>query len=322
MHFAYQPRKSSHPPVYPTRSQSRSLTYNQRRQLKIGAIILCSLFFFILIIRRLSSGGEDRIPPGTPEVVIVTLIDEENMSKEYIAKIQENRKDYAARHGYATFFPTVSSYPSINDSPRTWSLVPALRHAMTLHPHSTYFFSLSPHALIMNPSLNLRSHILAPQTLEKVMLRDKSIVPPDSVIKTFGNLKADWIDLVLTQDGEGLCQGSFILKNGDWARFFLDTWFDPLYRSYNFQKAEAHALEHIIQWHPTILTKLGLIPSRLLNSYNLEIASRGGKNVMYRDGDFVVRLVGCESDPNRSCEKEFDEWSSKLKDTEEKKIGR
>ncbi|KAL8783471.1 MAG: hypothetical protein Q9213_004608 [Squamulea squamosa] len=319
MHFAYQPRKSSHPPAYPARGQSRSLTYNQRRQLKIGAIILCSLLFFLLIIPRLSSGGADRIPAGTPEVVIVTLIDEENMSKEYIAKIQENRKDYAARHGYTTFFPTVSSYPSINDSPRTWSLVPALRHAITLHPHSSYFFALSPHALIMNPSINLRSHVFAPQTLEKVMLRDKPIVPPDSVIKTFGNLKGDWIDLILTQDGEGLCQGSFIIKNGEWAKFFLDTWFDPLYRSYNFQKAEAHALEHIVQWHPTILTKLGLIPSRLLNTYNVDIASRGGKDVMYRDGDFVVRLVGCESDPNRSCEKEFDEFNSKLKDA---KIGR
>lgn len=94
----------------------------------------------------------------------------------------------------------------------------------------------------MNPTLNLRTHILAPKRLEKLMLRDKPVVPPDSVIKTFGNLKGDRIDLVLTQDGEGLCPGSFVLKNGEWAQFFLDTWFDPLYRSYNFQKAEAHAL--------------------------------------------------------------------------------
>ena len=36
--------------------------------------------------------------------------------------------------------------------------------------------------------------------------------------------------------------GSFVLRNGDWARFLLDTWFDPLYRSYNFQKAELHTL--------------------------------------------------------------------------------
>lgn len=113
---------------------------------------------------------------------------------------------------------------------------------MTKYQHTTYFFALSAHALIMNPSLSLESHILEKRRLESIMLKDKPVVPPDSVIKTFSHLKSDKIDIVLTQDGEGLCQGSFILRRGDWARFFLDTWFDPLYRSYNFQKAEGHAL--------------------------------------------------------------------------------
>lgn len=113
---------------------------------------------------------------------------------------------------------------------------------MTKYQHTTYFFALSARALIMNPSLSLHSHILEKRRIESIMLRDKPVVPPDSVIKTFSHLKSDKIDIVLTQDGEGLCQGSFILRRGDWARFFLDTWFDPLYRSYNFQKAEGHAL--------------------------------------------------------------------------------
>ena len=101
------------------------------------------------------------------------------------------------------------------------------------------------------------------------MLKDKPVVPPDSVIRTFGNLKADRIDLILTQDGEGLSPGSFVLKNGEWAKFFLDTWFDPLYRSYNFQKAEAHALVrsslfHLIPFHiissPSPLPPLNSLP--------------------------------------------------------------
>ena len=94
----------------------------------------------------------------------------------------------------------------------------------------------------MNPKLSLTSHIMTPQRLESLMLKDKPVVPPDSVIHTFSHIKGDKIDLVLTQDGEGLCQESFILRQGEWAQFFLDIWFDPLYRSYNFQKAEGHAL--------------------------------------------------------------------------------
>ncbi|KAL8710754.1 MAG: hypothetical protein Q9220_004772 [cf. Caloplaca sp. 1 TL-2023] len=309
MHGVLPSRKTSHPPPYAARgSRSSSL---RRKQLQLGAIVLACALCLILIISRLFGSSAERIPPGTPEVVVVTLIDEEVMSPSYISKIQANRKDYAARHGYTTFFPNATSYPT-SSSPRSWSLIPALRHALTLHPHSTYFFSLSPHALIANPALPLRAHLLERRRLETLMLRDKPVVPPDSVIKTFGNLRGDRIDLVLTQDGEGLCQGSFVLRGGEWARFFLDTWWDPLYRSYNFQKAEGHALEHIVQWHPTILTKLALVPQRLLNSYNVDIASRGGKDAMYKDGDFVVRLVGCDTDANRDCEKEFDEFSERL----------
>ena len=189
----------------------------------------------------------------------------------------------------------------------------------------------------MNPSINLKSHVLDAKRLESLMLRDKPVVPPDSVIRTFSHLKGDKVDLILTQDNEGLAQGSFILRRGEWAKFFLDTWFDPLYRSYNFQKAEGHALvhhpspapllrklfaltipssflqEHIVQWHPTILTKLALVPQHLINSYGVDIASRGGKEVMHKEGEFVVRLIGCELDSARYCEKEFDTYYQQWK---------
>jgi mannan polymerase II complex MNN11 subunit len=79
------------------------------------------------------------------------------------------------------------------------------------------------------------------------MVVEVPIVPPDSVIKTFSGLKGDHVDFVITQDHDGLSEKSFILRRGEWAKFFLDVWFDPLYRTYNFQRAERHALEHIVQ---------------------------------------------------------------------------
>lgn len=95
-----------------------------------------------------------------------------------------------------------------------------------------------------------------PRRLESLMLVDKPVVPPDSVIKTFSHLKGDRIDFVLSQDNEGLAGGSMVIRSGEWAKFFLDSWFDPLYRTYNFQKAEAHALEHIVQCvYPTFCYK-------------------------------------------------------------------
>ncbi|PNS16935.1 hypothetical protein CAC42_4899 [Sphaceloma murrayae] len=202
----------------------------------------------------------------------------------------DNRRDYASRHGYTTFFTNASDYkvgpPS---TPKSWAILPSLRHAMSKHPHSTYLFYLSPSALIMSPTLSLESHILNPTHLESIMQVDRSVVPPDSVIKTFSHLKGANIDFVLTQDEKGLSQSSMIIRSGEWAKYLLDAWFDPLYRSYNFQKAERHALEHIVQWHGTILSRLALVPQRTMNSY-----IEGQKSGIYTEGDFIANFEGCE----------------------------
>lgn len=62
------------------------------------------------------------------------------------------------------------------------------------------------------------------------------------------------------------------------------------------------------------MTKLALIPQKLINAYGVDIPTRGGKEVMYKKGDFLVRLVGCELETQRNCETEFngyyDEWKA------------
>lgn len=145
--------------------------------------------------------------------------------------------------GYTNFFTNVKSYvPYLDDHPKSWAIIPAVRNAMTQYPSSTHFFHLSQHSLIMDPSLSLKSHVFDKQRLESLMLKDVPVVPPDSVIKTLGYLKEEDVDLIITQDKESLVPGSFIMKRTEWSTFLLDAWFDPLYRSYNFKLAEAHAL--------------------------------------------------------------------------------
>ncbi|KAI5304865.1 hypothetical protein KEM56_005791 [Ascosphaera pollenicola] len=137
------------------------------------------------------------------------------------------------------------------------------------------------------------------------MIKDQPVVPPDSVIRTFSHLSAKDVDLVLTQDKENLCPGSFFIRNTEWAKFFLDAWFDPLYRSYNFAKAETHALDHIVQWHPTMLAKLALVPQRIINAYAGQ-APTPGPDGLYREGDLVIRFLGCDQiGANRNCEAEM-----------------
>lgn len=262
--FPY-PRKSSTPGAY---APKRSIPLGRRRNLKNLAIYIVGGFTFVFLLLWLVGGSSStsRIPAGTPEAVIVTTLDP-SMSLRHRENIIENRRDYALRHNYATFFPNTTDYDLMPGVPKTWSTVPALRHAMTKYPHTPWLFYLTATALIMNPTEALQTKVIEPRTLESLMQVDKSVVPPDSVIKTFSHLRGERVDFVLTQDWEGLAGGSLLIRTGEWAKFFLDAWFDPLYRSYNFQKAEGHALEHIVQWHGTVLAKLALVPQRLLNSY-------------------------------------------------------
>lgn len=125
-------------------------------------------------------------------------------------------------------------------APATWSRVPAMRHALTKYPHSTWFWFLEQNSLIMNPAMSVERDVVG--KLEDLMIRDHPVVLPSSVIKTFRHLKQHQVDFIISQDEEGLDRGSFMVRRGEWGKFFLDTWFDPLYRSYNFKEADAHAL--------------------------------------------------------------------------------
>ncbi|OJI98496.1 hypothetical protein ASPVEDRAFT_147711 [Aspergillus versicolor CBS 583.65] len=315
MQFAVPPKKSFAAPPY---ARSSPISYQRRKQLKAVAILSVALIavFFLLSQLFYASTGTAAAPIGTTDVVIVTVLDRASYSDTYLQKIIKNREDYAERHGYTNFFASLSDYdPYIGLSPRSWGLVPAVRHAMATHPSSTYFFYLDTHALFMNPAESLENRLLGKHRLESLMRRDVPVVPPDSVIKTFAHLRPEDIDLMVTNDAEDLNTGSFVLRQGEFARFFLDTWFDPLYRSYNFGKAETHSLEHIVQWHPTVMARLALIPQRVINAYSKDSASASVDGT-YKDGDLVIRFFGCDTDPNRNCEREMDPyyklWAKRL----------
>ena len=70
----------------------------RRSRVQAIAITLCAVGALFFIISRLFGGGE-RIPSGTPPVVVVTVVDEANYSPQYIKNIKENRIEYARKHG-------------------------------------------------------------------------------------------------------------------------------------------------------------------------------------------------------------------------------
>ncbi|RVX75708.1 hypothetical protein B0A52_00064 [Exophiala mesophila] len=331
MHFALPPRKASHPLPYARKPPPPPNAQRNRRQLQILGYVTLSVLTFLLVLKYFWSSGrnvEDGPSEieGRQDIVIVTVFNNDTMSDEYMRMIRSNRDHYASRHGYHNFYTNTAFYADlVEPSPSSWSLIPALRHALTVYPRSTFFWSLSADALITTPSLSLEEHILQP--LESLMHKDVPVVPPDSVIHTFSRIKPSRTRLVISQDANNLADTSFIVRNtppsptssDSWAQYFLDAWFDPLYRAYAFQKAQTHALEHLVQWHPTILAKLVLIDQRRMNSYNFasppsrDPVTRVARShdSMWQEGDLVVNFKGCRDDEKRNCQEELREYFSK-----------
>lgn len=74
----------------------------------------------------LFSGGKDRIPYGTPQVVIVTVLDDATMSEQYRERVVENREYYAEMQGRQS--PSTSFYSGTwkrltSIAPRLWDLL-------------------------------------------------------------------------------------------------------------------------------------------------------------------------------------------------------
>lgn len=63
--------------------------------------------------------------------------------------------------------------------------------------------------------------------------------------------------------------------------------------------------EHVVQWHPTILSKLALVPQRTFAAY-----SKAELGDAYQKGDFVVMLPDCKQTGPQSCEAESKQYLS------------
>lgn len=143
--------------------------------------------------------------------------------------------------GYEAFVVKAYDYDT-QGAPQSWSKLMAIRHALTKFPECKFVWYLDQDAYIMDMSKSLDDQILGSRKLEGLMIKNYPVVPPDSIIRTFSHLRADNIDFIVSQDISGLVAGSVIVRNSEWSKYFIETWMDPLYRSYNFQKAERHAL--------------------------------------------------------------------------------
>ncbi|EGX47914.1 hypothetical protein AOL_s00081g241 [Orbilia oligospora ATCC 24927] len=351
----------------PASSRAGYFTHLLKRRRRVLYLLIIGIFFTLAYLRWNEDGYTPRrvaVAKGAiPPVVLIVALDKNSLSSAYSKRILENRKRYAEKWGYEVFAGDLGDYEAGNEYQfkdgagklrhysKTFNKLPIIREAMSTYPYTKTFWFLSSDSLIINMDLDLETHILSKKRLGNLMLRNHAVIPPESIIKTFKRQNPNDIQLIITQDTKSVRSDSFIIRRQKdemgWGKkkhkggkkgatmfgyYLLDLWFDPLYRFYHFKEGETSALEHLIQWHPTVLAKLAIIPQRVMLSYPVAAGGnspankkKGDKDAKpknegeeirakyagtgFESGDFVVHFEKCgDVDKNKACMKEFERY--------------
>jgi galactosyl transferase GMA12/MNN10 family len=90
----------------------------------------------------------------------------------------------------------------------------------------------------------------------------------------------------------GLNAGSFLIRNTEAMRLFVDLWSDRVlvdYADKNFPHKEQDLLLHLILEHPILRDKVGFVHQRIINSYQ----DRDDEDVRWHQGDLVAHFPNC-----------------------------
>lgn len=99
-----------------------------------------------------------------PEVIVVTAVDFDKYSVDGLAKIVQNRVDYAHFQKYGVyvrwaqeFIPQLNSMVALTDKERSkWVRLFCMRAAMFAFPHAKWFWYLDEDGLIMDMTVNIQ----------------------------------------------------------------------------------------------------------------------------------------------------------------------
>ncbi|KAJ6104324.1 hypothetical protein N7523_010644 [Penicillium sp. IBT 18751x] len=125
----------------------------------------------------------------------------------------ENRKTYTEKQGFDFMGANMTSYNLSRGAPIYWKNIPVLKEAFARHPDAQW------------------------EGLARNILLDHKVHGAGGGMSSFStpaSYKHDDISFIISQDSEGLNVGSFLMRRGDWSKWLLDLWTDPLYISQNW----------------------------------------------------------------------------------------
>lgn len=242
---------------------------------------------------------------GSPEIVVVTLLDFETFDQDTIVSIVQNRVDYAQRHKYGVYIRWFQEFMPLlenQDLQASQEYIKPfiMRAAIHAFPQAKYIFFVDQYSLIMNLELKLQQHLLDPAVLDMALLKNMPVIP-NSNIKTYTHFNVETTRIIIPQSPSGHLDLSSIVVSTDlYGKAFLEYLIDPLFRNYNWESFSG-SVAHFLQWHPQFLGKTALVVQKLIaapldvtKTHEEAAADDAPDAVNYSPGDFVISLRNCK----------------------------
>ncbi|KAF3938191.1 hypothetical protein ABW19_dt0202350 [Dactylella cylindrospora] len=235
----------------------------------------------------------DPAGPRPDQVVLLMASDGKghNGGIEHLLEMAtQNRQEYANFHGYQFNFINISKYDLRGAHP-VWAKIPALIDTFIQYPDAQWVWWLDLDAIIMNPDIDLNSHILSHTAMRTKFEAGVEFLKSESKhTGHFMSKDADPkdIEIIIGQDHNGLNAGSFFLRRSKFTKMLMDWWEEPFYVFNGWPGKEQDALLHMVQHHRQVRERVALVPQRVLNGFPV-----GWEHMGWHKDDLVVHLAGC-----------------------------
>ncbi|KAJ5126425.1 hypothetical protein N7526_008602 [Penicillium atrosanguineum] len=219
--------------------------------------------------------------------------------------IYENRKTYAEKHGFKFMWANMTSYNLPNGAAIYWNKIPILKEAFERHPDAEWVWWMDMDIIIMNTTLNIYDHILSKEGLAHNILLDREMTGAGggkSGFSTPATYKHNDINFVISLDSWGMNVGNFLIRRGEWSKWLLDLWVEPLYISQNWVFPENDAWTHMWEYHGIVRDHAAITTQRSMNAY--PDSNMIGEH--WQPGDHIVHFAGCGGDV--TCEEKWNKY--------------
>lgn len=236
----------------------------------------------------------DPVGPKPHEIIMLCASDGKGHNggiPDILNVVASNRQEYADLHGYTYQFLNVSKY-NIGEAQPVWAKLPAIVEAFNLHPKAQWVWWLDLDALIMTPTVDLREYILSPEALEKKLLRGAEYNRPGqggTGVFSPKNQKFEDIEIIITQDQNGLNAGSFFIRRSEFTKILLSIWSDPFFVKAEWLGQEQESLFHLATEHEQVRKHVGIVQLREINAYALKNVD----NWSWEKGVLAIHFAGC-----------------------------